>query len=223
MFDRPLISRRFALEHGLHSYFTGKPCRFKHVDLRVVSSRACQACELAHRIAAQTDDPSHVLNLLLEGDHTTSPRDYLRIVGAKTFGGDMSLGKLRLPEHIDGEPVTWQQRYGRIGCYTNTAEVRRSNPELQRRATPRWANRELIHGFYDERDRRTRAGGSWVVDHVIPLHHPRVCGLHVHNNLQVITALENTRRRGIFVQETTIFSYCHSEWNRPKERFMPDD
>lgn len=31
------------------------------------------------------------------------------------------------------------------------------------------------------------------MDHIIPLNHPLVCGLHVHNNLRVV--LESTNRK----------------------------
>jgi hypothetical protein len=128
-----------------------------------------------------------------------------------------------LPDLIDGEPVTWGTLYGRVSCFTSRYEARLSNPELVRRATPKWANMNLIQAFYDERDRRAQDNVAWVVDHIIPLHHRKVCGLHVHNNLQVITMLENTRRRGMFVEETTVFGYSHSGWNNPCERIMPSD
>jgi hypothetical protein len=38
------------------------------------------------------------------------------------------------------------------------------------------------------------------VDHEIPLKHPLVCGLHVPNNLQVLTAEENMRKHNAFAQ-----------------------
>jgi len=231
MSEPPLVSRKDALERGQSFYFTGKPCRFQHVDFRIVSTRACHACGLARDIASQTNDPSYVLQLLLQGDQTTNSQEYLRIVGTR-IPQDWRLlslprlpfaSRIRLPDHINGEPVTWGTLYGRISCFTSRYEARLSNQELVRRATPEWASKELINAFYKERDRlQAQDQVSWVVDHIIPLHHPKVCGLHVHNNLQVITMLENTRRRGLFVEETTRFSYSHSGWNSPSERIMPN-
>lgn len=229
MFIPPRISRKEAQEQGQSWYFTGKPCRFEHVDYRCVSSRTCQACMLARFVASQTDDPASVLSLLLRGNHERAG-EYIRIVGTKLLVDQGFFpflpfsSRLKLPNFIDGEPVTWGQSYGRIIYFTNFLEGKLSNHHLVRRATPKWANKKLIQAFYEERNRRRAQDNvTWVVDHIIPLHHPRVCGLHVHNNLQVITMLENTQRRGMFVEETTVFSYSHSGWNNLIERIVPSD
>lgn len=42
---------------------------------------------------------------------------------------------------------------------------------------------------------RTKTTGiRWEVDHIVPLVHPQVCGLHVETNLRVIPAIENRRK-----------------------------
>lgn len=59
-------------------------------------------------------------------------------------------------------------------------------------AIPKWADRSAIRAVYEEAARRTREEGIlYTVDHVIPLKGVNVCGLHVENNLQVITKPEN--------------------------------
>ena len=40
----PFISREQAQEQGLKHYFTGKPCKHGHVDIRQVSSESCMEC-----------------------------------------------------------------------------------------------------------------------------------------------------------------------------------
>lgn len=41
-------------------------------------------------------------------------------------------------------------------------------------------------------------GVNYVVDHIVPLKHPKVCGLHVPANLRVITAEENAAKANRF-------------------------
>ena len=59
-------------------------------------------------------------------------------------------------------------------------------------ATPQWADHKRISKIYSQARIRTRRSGILhVVDHVIPLHGEIVCGLHVHDNLRVITYAAN--------------------------------
>ena len=57
------------------------------------------------------------------------------------------------------------------------------------RATPAWADLGAIREFY----RATRAVGM-EVDHVVPLAGEHVCGLHVLNNLQMLSRSENASK-----------------------------
>lgn len=59
-------------------------------------------------------------------------------------------------------------------------------------AQPLWADVDAIRAIYKEAARLKKATGlAFHVDHVIPLKHPLVCGLHVHTNLRVIPAADN--------------------------------
>ncbi len=59
-------------------------------------------------------------------------------------------------------------------------------------ATVPWADFDAIRAVYREADRLTElTGEKHHVDHVIPLNHTRVCGLHVAENLRVIPAGPN--------------------------------
>lgn len=88
------------------------------------------------------------------------------------------------------------------------AEVRDCKDPYKRRrlilrlATPRWANPMEIAKIYRRRDRATRESGvSHEVDHIVPLLHPLVCGLHVEQNLQVIPKTRNQQKLNKFVVE----------------------
>lgn len=63
------------------------------------------------------------------------------------------------------------------------------------RATPTWADMDAIKKIYLEARRKTEETGTLHhVDHIIPLRGKIVSGLHVHYNLQIITAQENLRK-----------------------------
>lgn len=67
------------------------------------------------------------------------------------------------------------------------------------RATPPWADRQVIAEFYREAKRLTRETGELhVVDHIVPKISPLVCGLHVPANLRVIHWRENTAKANIW-------------------------
>jgi hypothetical protein len=79
----------------------------------------------------------------------------------------------------------------------NTKTARRKAKKIQ--ATPFWADLEAISSFYAEADRLTRETGiPHHVDHIVPLRHHLVTGLHVPANLRVITAAENLAKGNRF-------------------------
>lgn len=88
-------------------------------------------------------------------------------------------------------------------CCAATKVCRKANPAkynsyVRKRqasklnAAPEWANDFFIAEIYDLAVRRTRTTKiKWHVDHIVPLQSKLVCGLHVHTNLQVLTAVAN--------------------------------
>lgn len=64
-----------------------------------------------------------------------------------------------------------------------------------RRARPIWADRRALRAFWLLSMQRTAETGiQHSVDHIVPLIHPMVCGLHCEANLQVIPLAENIRK-----------------------------
>lgn len=71
-----------------------------------------------------------------------------------------------------------------------------------KRAMPGWADVDKILDMYKQSVTiSTDTGIVHHVDHIIPLSHPLVCGLHVHENLQIILGADNMEKSNKFIVE----------------------
>lgn len=82
--------------------------------------------------------------------------------------------------------------------YAKTHQAERSALQNARRAkqlerTPPWVNLKKIKSWYIQASKL-----GLQVDHIIPLQGKLVSGLHVHNNLQLLTPLENQQKKNKF-------------------------
>jgi hypothetical protein len=66
----------------------------------------------------------------------------------------------------------------------------------KKNATPKWADLAKIRDIYS-----TASALGMSVDHVIPLQHSRVCGLHVENNLRILPIEDNCRKSNSFSED----------------------
>jgi 5-methylcytosine-specific restriction endonuclease McrA len=107
------------------------------------------------------------------------------------------------------EHVTKWKAANRDKVNANAAIHRKANPErgvektaryraAKRRAVPAWANRFFMREAYALAKLRTKLFGyEWHVDHIVPLRHPLVQGLHVEHNLRVIPAVHNIAKSNL--------------------------
>jgi len=66
---------------------------------------------------------------------------------------------------------------------------------LKINATPKWASHEDINFIYKQSKVLSEINGEvFHVDHIVPLKSNIVCGLHVENNLQILSASENIKK-----------------------------
>lgn len=61
------------------------------------------------------------------------------------------------------------------------------------KACPKWANKDRIKEIYEDAKSK-----GLEVDHIIPLTNRLVCGLHVEDNLQLLTRTENAKKNNKF-------------------------
>lgn len=97
--------------------------------------------------------------------------------------------------------AAWRQRnptYHKEHYKANKTQyvINRANRRAaQELATPPWLtaiNKAQIAEHYEiAKAKEMQTGVKYHVDHVVPIHNPEMCGLHVPWNLQVITAKEN--------------------------------
>lgn len=82
--------------------------------------------------------------------------------------------------------------------WAHRAQLRRAR-KLQ--ATPKWACLKAINEVYMK-----ASSIGYHVDHIIPLRHPLVCGLHVENNLQILPPLENLKKSNKLLSDDIVWA-----------------
>ncbi len=103
--------------------------------------------------------------------------------------------KLNNPERYKEIKSNWKKN--NLDSVARYSAKRRSS---KFNATPdSWGDDELNEFIIKEayslaKLRSNLSGFKWHVDHIIPLNNPRVCGLHVYNNLQVIPYIDNLKK-----------------------------
>jgi len=70
------------------------------------------------------------------------------------------------------------------------------------KATPLWVDHDKIKEIYKECEViNKKTSEKHVVDHIIPLQGENVCGLHIFENLRIITEKENCEKHNKLFEE----------------------
>lgn len=177
-------NRTDAKKAGAKHYFTGKPCTRGHIALRKTKG-VCVECMKADWASDN------------ERRKTLPKSEASKEAGKRYYEKNKEVVKARSAARPDEE-----KRQNKDKHRKNNPEYYKSLVSLRKRrhknATPPWVTKEqklTIRNLYIQAMALTKATGErYVVDHIIPLSNPDVCGLHVPWNLRVITQEENLKK-----------------------------
>ena len=143
-------------------------------------------------------------------DHTFFAKDKTRPLGIRYICKSCSKIKdqkyrERRRKHIalwrkDNPEKVKEMQKGRYAKNPTKGKIEASlRHKRAKQALPKWANKNYIKLFYQiAQEESEKVGYKVTVDHIVPLRHPLVCGLHNEFNLQFLSASENSRKRNKF-------------------------
>jgi hypothetical protein len=162
---------------GLSRYFTGTPCVHGHLAEKITRSGTCIECHRLRRRRWQDLNPDRVNECRRKNRKRPEVRRAER--GQEIRWRTANPDAVR--RHKRAEYEKHRDRY-----------VADTNRRRALKCFPAWADRKAIRAIYAEARQLTiKTGVKHVVDHFYPLKSPIMCGLHVEQNLRVITAAAN--------------------------------
>jgi 5-methylcytosine-specific restriction endonuclease McrA len=169
-------------------YFTGEPCKNGHIAPRKTKG-ACIECL---KIEWLTNNEKR------EGYF----KKYNKLEKVKDRKNEWYLAnKEQVIAAANARPEEIKRQYRNTWKLNNKTQVKadtKARRRKHRKATPPWLTRKQkseIRQIYQIAITMTNTTGEqYVVDHIVPLRSPDVCGLHAPWNLRVITQKENLKK-----------------------------
>lgn len=182
-----IISRSDAIAAGLKRYYTAQPCKRGHTAERITTTSTCVECKSLQEKARYDSG----IDAKYRKQRYQSDRE--RFISEQKRRDDMRRAeKIQYNRQWRSENSNYAAVYRKdnAGLYAFHAAKRRCRIA---QATPGWVEWVEIRRLYD-----LAKAQHLVVDHIVPITHPLVCGLHCLDNLQLITAEENGQKSNSF-------------------------
>jgi hypothetical protein len=189
-------TREEAKKTGSKYYFTGQPCKHGHTAPRKTKG-ACVECLKVEWAKGSVERAEYFRKYNKSDAGVTAKQEYYR------------RNKETVVARANARPLEEKQNYKRRHkdkfpeYYATLNNVRKRR---HRNATPSWitkVQKQTMRHLYEQAAQLTKITGErYVVDHIVPLINPVVCGLHVPWNLRVITQEENLKKSNKFVAHT---------------------
>lgn len=220
-----ILTRAEAKRQGLPKYFTGKPCRLNHISERRTVNGTCDECfRLSKRLTYKASRDKHLdymrtyyvrhkerlttYNKKYYVEHATEIQTNQRIRYKQLIDWYKQYNKEYYQNHLDYF-VTHNASYYLnnldyfVSYWCKNASQYNYNTAKRRaiikQAVPRWAELDDIQQLYNTcKIISDETHVKHNVDHIIPLQHPLVCGLHCLSNLQIISETENKQKSNKF-------------------------
>jgi len=203
-----IISKENAKSQGLKRYFTGIPCKNGHVSEFLIKTDYCVECSKiatkqwrlnnkeslrVYEEKRRKLNPSRCNKYKTEWKKRNPEKNKQINEKYRLENKDAIIARCRKFREENIEKINAYHRERnkthiyQKNFYTNQRRAAKTQ------ATPSWADKKKIAEFY-----KLATELNMTVDHVIPLNGKLVCGLHVENNLQLLTSSENSKKGNRF-------------------------
>ena len=180
VYDTPRLRAKAA---GLKRY-EGLPCINCGGTTRLVSSQECVVCKQAKKQAQRK-----------------KKQKYTKRGRPKSENPKPATPFRDLPPERKKELLAMQRDYWARNPEKRKAKRAKSRAKLHMRI-PAWLSEEdkakIIQVYKEAADKEALTGEKWEVDHIIPLNGKLVSGLHVPENLRVVSRKDNRSKSNIF-------------------------
>jgi hypothetical protein len=169
-----IVTLKEARELNITHYFTGKTCKYNHIEKRLTSDRSCTECTRLKRKKYYALNPKKYKNIRNKSywNNVEKEREIAKIKSAQWRLNNpnkisIKISKDKYKKSAKGKAIESKHR-----------AIRRTG---KKQATPIWVDLNAISDVYIEAEYM-----QMQVDHIIPLKSKLVCGLHTLDNLQLL-------------------------------------